>query len=252
MIGVGTRYSDFTTGSKTVFADPDVRFVNLNVTAFDAHKLSAVALVGDARRGLEQLTGAVGGWSAPAEHSARATRLAGEWDDIVQRSHDLHHEPLPGAVRGARCGQPAHPRPGRRGVRGRLDAGRPAQDVAHPRPQGLPRRVRLLLHGLRDRRRARREDGGPRCRRGPRRRRHGGRRLLPDDVPGDRHRRAGGREADRGPGPEPRASPRSARSRSRSGRSASAPATATARRPGSTATSCRSTSRPTPPAWVPE
>ena len=95
VIGVGTRYSDFTTGSKTVFADPDVRFVNLNVTSFDAHKLSAVALVGDARRGLEQLTGAVGGWSAPAEHSARATRLAGEWDDVVQRSHDLHHEPLP-------------------------------------------------------------------------------------------------------------------------------------------------------------
>jgi 3D-(3,5/4)-trihydroxycyclohexane-1,2-dione acylhydrolase (decyclizing) len=95
VIGVGTRYSDFTTGSKTVFADPDVRFVNLNVTSFDAHKLSAVALVGDARRGLEQLTEALGGWSAPAEHSARATRLAGEWDDVVQRSHDLHHEPLP-------------------------------------------------------------------------------------------------------------------------------------------------------------
>jgi 3D-(3,5/4)-trihydroxycyclohexane-1,2-dione acylhydrolase (decyclizing) len=95
VIGIGTRYSDFTTGSKTVFGDPDVRFVNLNVTAFDAHKLSAVPLVGDARRGLEQLTEAIGGWSAPAEHSARATRLAGEWDDIVQRSHDLHHEPLP-------------------------------------------------------------------------------------------------------------------------------------------------------------
>jgi 3D-(3,5/4)-trihydroxycyclohexane-1,2-dione acylhydrolase (decyclizing) len=95
VIGVGTRFSDFTTGSKTVFADPDVRFVNLNVTSFDAHKLSAVALVGDARVGLEQLIGALEGWSAPAEHSARATRLAAEWDDVVQRSHDLHHEPLP-------------------------------------------------------------------------------------------------------------------------------------------------------------
>ncbi len=95
VIGVGTRYSDFTTGSKTVFADPEVRFVNLNVASFDAHKLSAVALVGDARLGLEQLTGALAGWSAPAEHSARATRLAAEWDDVVQRSHDLRHEPLP-------------------------------------------------------------------------------------------------------------------------------------------------------------
>jgi 3D-(3,5/4)-trihydroxycyclohexane-1,2-dione acylhydrolase (decyclizing) len=95
VIGVGTRYSDFTTGSKTVFADPDVRFVNLNVASFDAHKLSAVALVGDARLGLEQLTGALDEWSAPAEHSARGTRLATEWDDTVQRSYDLHHEPLP-------------------------------------------------------------------------------------------------------------------------------------------------------------
>ena len=95
VIGVGTRYSDFTTGSKTVFADPDVRFVNLNVASFDAHKLSAVALVGDARLGLEQLIGALDGWSAPAEHAARATRLAAEWDDVVQRSHDLQHGPLP-------------------------------------------------------------------------------------------------------------------------------------------------------------
>jgi 3D-(3,5/4)-trihydroxycyclohexane-1,2-dione acylhydrolase (decyclizing) len=95
VIGVGTRYSDFTTGSKTVFAAPDVRFVNLNVTGFDAHKLSAEALVGDARGGLEQLTGALAGWRAPAEHSERASRLAGEWDDVVQRAYDLRHEPLP-------------------------------------------------------------------------------------------------------------------------------------------------------------
>jgi 3D-(3,5/4)-trihydroxycyclohexane-1,2-dione acylhydrolase (decyclizing) len=95
VIGVGTRYSDFTTGSKSVFADPEIRFVNLNVTGFDAHKLSAEALVGDARRGLEQLTDALKDWHAPAGHSAGATRMAGEWDDVVQRSHDLHHEPLP-------------------------------------------------------------------------------------------------------------------------------------------------------------
>jgi 3D-(3,5/4)-trihydroxycyclohexane-1,2-dione acylhydrolase (decyclizing) len=95
VIGVGTRYSDFTTGSKSVFTDPGVRFVNLNVAALDALKLSAEALVGDARRGLEQLTAALADWQAPAGHSARATRLAGEWDDVVQQSHDLHHEPLP-------------------------------------------------------------------------------------------------------------------------------------------------------------
>ncbi len=95
VIGVGTRYSDFTTGSKTVFAHPEVRFVNLNVASFDAHKLSADALVGDARSGLEQLLVGLDGWQAPADHTERATRLAREWDDIVQQAHDLGHEPLP-------------------------------------------------------------------------------------------------------------------------------------------------------------
>ena len=95
VIGVGTRYSDFTSASKTVFAHPDVRFVNLNVASVDVHKLSAVVAQGDARRGLEQLAGALAGWSAPAEHTDRATTLARQWDDVVQRSHDLGHAPLP-------------------------------------------------------------------------------------------------------------------------------------------------------------
>jgi 3D-(3,5/4)-trihydroxycyclohexane-1,2-dione acylhydrolase (decyclizing) len=95
VVGVGTRYSDFTTASKTVFAAPDVRFVNLNVASVDAHKLSAEVLLGDARAGLEQLTEALSGWRAPAEHSERATRLAGEWDRTVERAYDVAHEPLP-------------------------------------------------------------------------------------------------------------------------------------------------------------
>jgi hypothetical protein len=45
VIGVGTRYTDFTTASHTLFQNPDVRFVNLNITAFDAHKLAARTLV---------------------------------------------------------------------------------------------------------------------------------------------------------------------------------------------------------------
>jgi 3D-(3,5/4)-trihydroxycyclohexane-1,2-dione acylhydrolase (decyclizing) len=95
VLGIGTRYSDFTTASRTVFADPGVRFVNLNIAAFDAHKLSAVAAVADARRGLEQLTEALAGWSAPAEHGERASSLARAWDDVVQQSHDRGRAPLP-------------------------------------------------------------------------------------------------------------------------------------------------------------
>ncbi|MGW2343674.1 3D-(3,5/4)-trihydroxycyclohexane-1,2-dione acylhydrolase (decyclizing) [Streptomyces sp. NPDC001661] len=61
VIGVGTRYTDFTTASATLFANPDVRFLNLNVAAFDAHKLSAKPLVADARAGLAALSGALDG-----------------------------------------------------------------------------------------------------------------------------------------------------------------------------------------------
>ncbi|MFF3393261.1 3D-(3,5/4)-trihydroxycyclohexane-1,2-dione acylhydrolase (decyclizing) [Streptomyces sp. NPDC002669] len=59
VIGIGTRYSDFTTASATLFANPGVRFLNLNITGFDAHKLGALPLVADARTALEALTTAL-------------------------------------------------------------------------------------------------------------------------------------------------------------------------------------------------
>ncbi|MEE1739375.1 3D-(3,5/4)-trihydroxycyclohexane-1,2-dione acylhydrolase (decyclizing) [Streptomyces sp. BE147] len=61
VIGVGTRYTDFTTASGTLFADPAVRFLNLNITGFDAHKLAALPLVADARTALEALGEALAG-----------------------------------------------------------------------------------------------------------------------------------------------------------------------------------------------
>ncbi|RLV55171.1 3D-(3,5/4)-trihydroxycyclohexane-1,2-dione acylhydrolase (decyclizing) [Aeromicrobium phragmitis] len=94
IIGVGTRYSDFTTASRTVFAHPDVRFVNLNVASFDAHKLSALPLVADARLGLETLTDALDGWRADPAHTQRATDLAREWDRTVESAYQREHGPL--------------------------------------------------------------------------------------------------------------------------------------------------------------
>ncbi|MGW8354968.1 3D-(3,5/4)-trihydroxycyclohexane-1,2-dione acylhydrolase (decyclizing) [Streptomyces wedmorensis] len=55
ILGVGTRWTDFTTASGTLFGHPDLRFVNLNIAAFDSHKMAALPLVADAREGLEQL-----------------------------------------------------------------------------------------------------------------------------------------------------------------------------------------------------
>ncbi|MEV5355519.1 3D-(3,5/4)-trihydroxycyclohexane-1,2-dione acylhydrolase (decyclizing) [Streptomyces sp. NPDC052693] len=59
VIGVGTRYTDFTTASGTLFAHPDVRFLNLNIAPFDGHKLAGQPLVADARSGLRELTEAL-------------------------------------------------------------------------------------------------------------------------------------------------------------------------------------------------
>ncbi|MEV6635781.1 3D-(3,5/4)-trihydroxycyclohexane-1,2-dione acylhydrolase (decyclizing) [Actinoplanes sp. NPDC051470] len=59
IIGIGTRYSDFTTASRTQFRNPDVKFVNINVAAFDAAKQSAESVVADAREALTALTGAL-------------------------------------------------------------------------------------------------------------------------------------------------------------------------------------------------
>ncbi|KUN28120.1 3D-(3,5/4)-trihydroxycyclohexane-1,2-dione acylhydrolase (decyclizing) [Streptomyces antibioticus] len=60
VIGVGTRYTDFTTASGTLFETPGVRFLNLNIAPFDGHKLAGRPLVADARSGLTELTEALG------------------------------------------------------------------------------------------------------------------------------------------------------------------------------------------------
>jgi 3D-(3,5/4)-trihydroxycyclohexane-1,2-dione acylhydrolase (decyclizing) len=95
VLGVATRWSDFTTASRSVFADPDVRFVNLNVAPVDAFKQSGLPLVADARLGLEALHGALDGWSADPAHTERARALAAEWDATVERAYTLGHGPLP-------------------------------------------------------------------------------------------------------------------------------------------------------------
>jgi 3D-(3,5/4)-trihydroxycyclohexane-1,2-dione acylhydrolase (decyclizing) len=79
VIGVGTRWSDFTTASKSAFQDPGVRFVNVNVTAFDAGKQSGLPVVCDARVALEQLGEALGRWRADAAWEERARSEVREW-----------------------------------------------------------------------------------------------------------------------------------------------------------------------------
>ena len=105
VIGIGTRYSDFTTSSKTAFKHADVQFVNINVAEFDAYKHCAVPLVGDARVTLEELGEALAGYHNSGESVAQAQRLHDEWETEVQRNYDTHTAesglPYQGALIGA-------------------------------------------------------------------------------------------------------------------------------------------------------
>ena len=95
VIGVGTRWSDFTTASKSAFQDPDVRFVNVNVAGLDAAKHSGLPLEADARLALDALRAALAGWQADADWQARARREAQAWDEEVARLYGAGHGPLP-------------------------------------------------------------------------------------------------------------------------------------------------------------
>jgi len=103
VIGIGTRYSDFTTASKTVFQDQDVRFANVNVTECDAGKHAGLPVVGDARATLEALGHELSGWQVDAAWRERASVFNREWDAEVARIYARGHGPLPsqGEVIGA-------------------------------------------------------------------------------------------------------------------------------------------------------
>ncbi|MBE0542307.1 MAG: 3D-(3,5/4)-trihydroxycyclohexane-1,2-dione acylhydrolase (decyclizing) [Verrucomicrobia bacterium] len=90
VIGIGTRYSDFTTASKTAFQNPKVRFINLNVAEFDAFKHSALPMVADARAAIETLGKALRSWHVGAAFRSRTEKLNRAWDREVNR---LYHTP---------------------------------------------------------------------------------------------------------------------------------------------------------------
>jgi 3D-(3,5/4)-trihydroxycyclohexane-1,2-dione acylhydrolase (decyclizing) len=92
VIGVGTRWQDFTTASKTAFRAAET-FVNLNIADFDAAKQAGVPLVGDARATLERLTELLDGWSVDDTYRGEAARLTREWDEEVTRLYSIEHDP---------------------------------------------------------------------------------------------------------------------------------------------------------------
>ncbi|MGY4925014.1 3D-(3,5/4)-trihydroxycyclohexane-1,2-dione acylhydrolase (decyclizing) [Streptomyces sp. 900105755] len=92
VIGVGTRYTDFTTASGTLFQNPDVRFLNLNITGFDAHKLAARTVVADARTALEALTGALSAYRVDGAYEAEYRAGKERWDAVVEAAYRADDE----------------------------------------------------------------------------------------------------------------------------------------------------------------
>jgi 3D-(3,5/4)-trihydroxycyclohexane-1,2-dione acylhydrolase (decyclizing) len=93
VIGIGTRYSDFTSASMTAFQNPDVRFVNMNTAEFDAYKVGAIPVVADARVALEQLGSALSSHRVSAEYAAVIADLKTKWEAEVDQ---LFHLKNPG------------------------------------------------------------------------------------------------------------------------------------------------------------
>jgi 3D-(3,5/4)-trihydroxycyclohexane-1,2-dione acylhydrolase (decyclizing) len=95
VLGIGTRYSDFTTASRTAFQNPDVRFVNLNVTSFDAAKHAGEMLVADARAGIAALSDALSGYRVDDAYTRSFTDHDRRWAEVVDHAFTLGHSPLP-------------------------------------------------------------------------------------------------------------------------------------------------------------
>ncbi len=93
VIGIGTRYSDFTSASKTAFQNPAVRFININVAEFDAYKHAALPLTGDARVTLQELETLLPGFTVDQDYRMKIAKLRAEWEKEVDRIYGLRKEP---------------------------------------------------------------------------------------------------------------------------------------------------------------
>lgn len=93
VIAVGTRLSDFTTASKTAFQNPGVRFVNINVAEFDAHKHAALPLVADARVTLDELREALEGYRVGDEYASRIASFKEQWRVEAESLFSRRHGP---------------------------------------------------------------------------------------------------------------------------------------------------------------
>lgn len=94
VIGIGTRYSDFTTMSQSAFQNPKVQFININVSAFDSFKQGALPVVADAKETITELTKLLGDFTVSNAYAASVKRYNALWDKYVQQVYDYRHTKL--------------------------------------------------------------------------------------------------------------------------------------------------------------
>jgi 3D-(3,5/4)-trihydroxycyclohexane-1,2-dione acylhydrolase (decyclizing) len=93
IMGIGTRYSDFTSASKTAFQNAAVRFININVAEFDACKHAALPLTGDARITIDELQSMVGDYEVEQTYREKIQTLREGWEIEVDRIYSLSIDP---------------------------------------------------------------------------------------------------------------------------------------------------------------
>lgn len=96
VIGIGTRYSDFTTASKTAFQNKNVKFININITEFDAHKHSGLALTGDAKVIIEELTEELKDYKVDNLYRKKVADFNKSWDEKVTLAYKVEEKEIPG------------------------------------------------------------------------------------------------------------------------------------------------------------
>jgi 3D-(3,5/4)-trihydroxycyclohexane-1,2-dione acylhydrolase (decyclizing) len=96
IIGIGTRYEDFTTASRTAFQNPDVQFVNINVAPIDAYKQgTSLPIVADARKSLLKLVEALSGYRVAGDLEQQVAAEKDRWNKTVDEAFNTRHTPLP-------------------------------------------------------------------------------------------------------------------------------------------------------------
>lgn len=91
IIGVGTRFTDFTTCSKALFQNKNVEFLTINISDFHASKLDAIKVVSDAKLGLESIGDELEKEGYKSSYKGEITKAKEDWKDELDRLFNIEY-----------------------------------------------------------------------------------------------------------------------------------------------------------------